>query len=91
MNWFFPPIWVQIVNTCLRVGYPFDAKEIIQRLQAQNPTQFRTLRHQRFSEWIDRTHPDRYLHFKPEIQHRISMKQAIQPAGHTSQVSILVC
>lgn len=91
MNWFYPPVWVQIVNACLWAGYPFETADIIRRLQAQNPAQFKTLQHQRFSEWIDHTHSDQNLHFKPEIQHRISSKQAIQPAGHTSQVSILVC
>jgi len=91
MNWFFPSVWAQIVNACRHVGYPYDVKAIIQRLQAQNPAQFNTLRHQRFSEWIDRTHPDRHLHFKPEVQHRVNSRQAIQPAGHVSRVSILVC
>jgi len=58
MNWFYPPVWEQIVNACRKVGHPFEPAAIKQLLVAHNPTQFEPLGHQRLSEWIDRSHTD---------------------------------
>lgn len=89
MNWFHPPIWMQIEAACRAVGWPFSPADIKRHLDRINCDQFKTLYPQRISEWIDRT-KGQSLHFKESVQERIGISRALEPGGYTTRIGILV-
>lgn len=89
MNWFYPPIWTQIVDACRVVGWPFSPADIKRYLDHNNRDQFKTLHPQRISEWIDKSKGS-YLHFTESVQQRVGTSQVLEPGGHTTRVGILV-
>ena len=88
MNWFYPPIWMQIKTACRAVAWPFSPVDIKRYLMRVNPAQFTTLHPQRIGEWLDKSKGPS-LHFTEYVQRKTILSQALEPSGHNSRIGIL--
>ncbi|THH17105.1 hypothetical protein EUX98_g9190 [Antrodiella citrinella] len=86
MNWMQPHIFEQIDAATKATGYPWRPVDIVQRLQRSNPRVFANLKHQRLSEWRDRTILDRFV-WKDAVLART--KKGNQPGGENTRLGIL--
>lgn len=88
INWFTPLLFDQINRAVKSVGYPWSPHAIIDHLRRKDYSTFQHRRHQRISDWRDRSHTDRFV-WSESVQARIKRRHLT--AERSTRFGILVC
>ena len=88
-NWQVDSLWYDIDRITREVGLPWRPRLIAQRLQQYDSRRYGGFRHQRLSDWRDKSITDRIV-WKPEVLARVA-RGSLPIERKSTRAGVLVC